>query len=185
MDTGNAAEWANVVVTAFALGAAGWAAWSTHTSLQLERDREAKREMAEQASQAALIAAWGGRAPTGKPTTHWRGSVQNSSNVPVYNVVVILTSPERPGAEETHDVGVLPPGRATFPYPSAWCKASATPGYPPVMTVSQVDVTVMFTDATGIVWQRNRRGELSQVYGHDSMAFLQRTVWPNSAAGRP
>jgi hypothetical protein len=180
-----AAAWANVVVTASALVAAGWAAVSTHRTLGIERGRDQKRDMAEEASQAAKVAAWAVRdemAPLG-----WRITVVNNSAVPVYGAGVTFHATDRPDDEPMHRVGVLPPGTRDVPLPAEWVQVGRDGYGNDVRTLTvkgEIGVSIYFTDAVGMGWKRSERGALEQVYGHDSMRFLRRTVWPGSAAGQ-
>lgn len=182
MDAGNAAEWSNAGVTAVALFAAGWAALSTHRTLQIERRRDRRRDMADEASQASLVAAWG--VPVQRASPPWKFTVANNSPVPVYDVTVTFKSANRPDEEPTHYVGVLPPGDRDVPFPEVWVKYETRPGvkYVEGWVPGNVEVSVMFTDSTGMVWQRDERGQLRQVFGHDSMRFLREPVWPTTPA---
>lgn len=164
MDPGTMADWANVVVTASALSAASWAGWSAYQSLdatrealKIERDREQKRADAEVASQAALIAAWPvGDAQVGSPPAQWKVILQNNIGVPVYDVSVLLSSPERRDAGQLQEIGLLAPGESSAPYPAAWCVETVQDEHTGVgggqrMAVPCVDVSITFTDATGYV----------------------------------
>jgi hypothetical protein len=183
MDLGTVADWANAGITTVALGAAGWAAWATHRTLGIERERDEQRRLAEESAQAALVAAWPeGRAEAGSPPVDWRATIVNRSTVPVYDVALHYH-----GATEVeaipYQIAVLPPGETTAPYPGEWTEAAETQWGPqPEMRVEDVEVDIFFTDATGIGWHRNARGQLRKIYGHDSMAFLGETVYPHTAS---
>lgn len=185
MQPGDAAEWANVGVTALALFAAGWAALATHRALQLERKRDQRAQEADWSAQAALVAAW----PTGVAeqdgdASTWRAVIKNNSGVPVYGVVLTYTG-LGDGQVTTHEVGLVPPGTQEVGYPREW-----TANWPDnrgnahtMVTMPVVGVNITFTDAAGFVWQRNERGELSLVRGHESQLIKGHPMWPNASRG--
>lgn len=172
MDSGNAAEWANAVVTAFALGAAGWAALSTHRTLKVERERDQRQVEAERAAQASLVAAW---------IEEKRGTsscvVVNNSKLPVFNAAVRFHSAERPDDQPSKEFAVLPPGRQEVSYPDEWRVPTEQDPYSGETSsaegVTNLYASVMFTDTAGAAWLRTERGQLSLVRGHDADWFAR------------
>jgi hypothetical protein len=155
------AVWWTAVATSLAFVMAGAAAWSTWQTLQVERTRDTERLQLEYRAQASTIAAWTHQIRKGDEWVEFVVRARNASLLPVYMTIIRL------------EVGV----RGTFYRQLDRLAPSETrevvvylPGYP---RSSLVEPALLFTDARGQAWKRER-GRLEEADANDYQHFQTR-----------
>lgn len=115
MDTGTLADWLTAVIAIAAL-LASIVAWRTSVRmLQVEEERDKKNEIAETRKQAVAVFGWGillTQRPAGQC---WSIVLQNSSNEPVFNVLVESQRADGSKANAPLRLNLLPPGKYVMP----------------------------------------------------------------------
>lgn len=163
-------DWITAVATALALGAAVWAGLTARKLYDIERKREASRDLADERQQAELVASWVSwtnqpdvtlTLPDGR-ASRAHLAMQNASPVPVYDIEVEYSEGEESlGSQRFH---ALSP---TGPTPHHREIKSAAVGEflaRPRSADARVDirVAISFTDARGTRWARTAAGQLSR-----------------------
>lgn len=177
------------VVTAAATVVLAWAAIvagrRTLALLRTERDRDTRSEEARRRAQAEKVAGW------------MSGSallLLNASDLPVYQVSVSLTWPK--GTTSVDPVPVLEPAGSVaeatrgFTHGARHIKVQPPAAQQTTRMVSvgpvPVRVTLEFTDAAGVAWQRGPDGRLVEADGPQEPAEGRRwwPWWPRGAGSR-
>jgi hypothetical protein len=154
---GDVPTWIAGVVAGLTLAAAIVAAVMTARVYQLERNRDlyADADRAEAAerdlrSQAALVSAW---LDTSAPRRVPAVLIRNASDLPVYSCSLLLQGSD--GLKLIAELQVVPPTSQPVELPAV--------NLPTDEHASTSPVTLRFTDARGMTWQRDLSGELSRV----------------------
>ena len=167
VDWGDVPTWVAAITT---LGAFLAAAWVVKIELRRDsgrrRELEAQQDAAERAEQADRVAgwtAWLDDAPARedevslRPTAGWAIVLRNNSQLPIYDVRLILLIPQGGTDEqvvEVRQMSVVPPGTKEIPWPE---EAEGT------ASAEHVRTAIMFRDAAGRTWQRNEFGVLGKL----------------------
>ncbi|WNV87202.1 extracellular solute-binding protein [Umezawaea sp. Da 62-37] len=151
-------DWISAFGSVFALVFAASAVVVTRRTYRIESDRdhvnaalrERQQELMRQ-GQATAVSAWWGESEDG----NWGAFVRNASGAPVYQVfLTVLDSDDRSDGAKFHFLVVPPSDKAVFcPAAQRW-SAGRT---------SVHRVKLCFTDVTGVRWQRNQYGRISEL----------------------
>jgi hypothetical protein len=164
-----AANWVTALATLFALGAAIWAGVIAKRLYDIERQRETDRAELEERGQADQFASWISWSlqpqvamdlPEGLTSPSL--ALQNGAPVPVYDVVVTYFEGPQMLGEQAFPV-ISPTG------PVAHYRQIKCPGVVDVLlrprdrdTRLDLRVALIFTDAHGVRWTRDRSGTLQK-----------------------
>lgn len=168
--------WTASIAAVLALSFAWISSHSARRMYKLESDREKTsirerefQEASQRRSQAELVSCWWQDSPkSGKPGVF----IQNKSGAPVYHVHALVFSHDGQSELLKFQAGVLPPKAEAdhFIIESLPCDEMGEGDF--------FRVRLTFTDATGIRWERNQYGQLSQL-GDE---LLVQTDFPRAAA---
>ncbi len=124
--------------------------------IESERDRVNEEARAVQRSfarraQAALVSAWSGESADGR----WGAFVRNASETPVYQTCLTVLAADDRSDHTKISLPLVPPSDEAL-----FCAIDRTR---PARDAAGDRVKLTFTDATGIRWQRNQYGRLTEL----------------------
>lgn len=169
---GDWAAWANNLITTAALIAAVVAARSVHR-LERQRDEQARDDAAR--AQAVCVSGWCGQYFTELDVNHepinerWHMFVRNASELPVYDVDITFQFPSRVvGGEPAADAEWMERGQMGFPFvPPGDTTRCPLPdhmlGQVGPNDAGHFRPSLIFSDAAGRHWQRDRSGILTSL----------------------